>query len=727
MFIRGQKEGHRGPRKEQSVRHRRNSWANHPRISNSIQKNKMVKMKSTDSATRSPGSTTDNMEGEPDPATALEGLSNILSQPESTILPWLVSSNNNASGQSVETTQRSELLNACQYLFQEIEGLNQIYQTILKGGNDGMDDSKEEDSFTLSGLRELYLGPSVDAETIWGQIELQNVALTSLLKKSTKQLSKSHDDIRLLGMDGTLSDENDQVSDDKSTSSAEGQSQPDSGKEDEEDESEDEETRRIRMRMERAEENMESDDDSTVENNENVVTETHSQDEDETSQEDPAAGELNDGFFDIKEMEDFADEEEAFLPDEAYGSPENKKKKSSEQSKSFHRRQREQDLEDDESEDDMEDEFEEEAVVRRKKYRDKEDIDALYTLYQEPESEDDDDDVVNMTAADFFGKPNKTYYEMHKRKVAAKKPQAKSGEIDDSWGDENDEYMDEDGNVAWSDRRDDQTPGDDDDENEISQGIEYPESPDEDAQNNSRHTKESAKLLKQTKLLENELLAEKPWQMSGESKSSSRPVNSLLEATPEFQYATKMAPTITVEQTASLEEVIKQRVLSEEWDDVVPRELPDVGWYRSRGELPEVSQEKSKLGLGELYEREYLKKAVGYDVDAVEKQTEEEVAKNEMRQLFANLCSKLDALSNYQFAPRPVADEADVRPVTTPAIAMEEVLPLHVSDARGVAAEEIYAPKRGREGILRGETEMDQVIYLLCNCRVDDCLFVSVT
>jgi U3 small nucleolar RNA-associated protein MPP10 len=157
-----------------------------------------------------------------------------------------------------------------------------------------------------------------------------------------------------------------------------------------------------------------------------------------------------------------------------------------------------------------------------------------------------------------------------------------------------------------------------------------------------------------------------------------------------------------------LEEVIKRRILDEDWDDVIPRELPDVAWNMKRGELPEVSQEKSKLGLGELYEREYLKKAVGYDVGAAEKETEEEKAKNEMKALFANLCSKLDALSNYHFAPRPVADEAEVRAVTTPAIAMEEVLPLHVSDARGVAPEEVYGTRKGRDGILRGDSELDQ-------------------
>jgi hypothetical protein len=201
--------------------------------------------------------------------------------------------------------------------------------------------------------------------------------------------------------------------------------------------------------------------------------------------------------------------------------------------------------------------------------------------------------------------------------------------------------------------------------------------------------------------------------MIGEAKSSARPVNSLLDFTPEFEVATKMAPVITVEHTASIEEIIKKRIINEDWDDVVPRELPDVAWKKNRGELPEVSQEKSKLGLGELYEREYLKKAVGYDVDTAEKETEEEKAKNEMKALFANLCSKLDALSNYHFAPRPIADEAEVRAVTTPAIAMEEVMPLHVSDARGVAPEEVYATKKGRDGVLRGETEMDQVSTVL--------------
>ena len=84
-----------------------------------------------------------------------------------------------------------------------------------------------------------------------------------------------------------------------------------------------------------------------------------------------------------------------------------------------------------------------------------------------------------------------------------------------------------------------------------------------------------------------------------------------------------------------------------------------------------------------------------------------------MRGLFADLYSKLDALSNYHFAPRPVAEEATVCLVANAAPSgwLNEVLPLHVSNARGTAPEEIYGSKMGRDGILRGESDMDKVSF----------------
>jgi U3 small nucleolar RNA-associated protein MPP10 len=431
---------------------------------------------------------------------------------------------------------------------------------------------------------------------------------------------------------------------------------------------------------------------------------------------------MKDGFFDLHDMEDFADEEEDYLPQVSYSKTESEKKQKKAQvteNKSFHQKQRDGDLlrrsdEDDDDDESFDGNYEEdEDPITRNKYRDDEDVEALYSMYQGGREDDREaEEAANMTAADFFGKPSAKHMERYKAQKA--KEEIKGD--DDSWGeyDFEQEGNDDEGrgrsrtdlNSAESGHSEEES--DDAGSEEGDDTVENIKKETTRKVDSSRFAKQQEKLRKQTEQLEKDMLAEKPWQMTGETKSTTRPVNSLLEGTPEFEMASKQAPTITIEHTTNLEDVIKKRILAEDWDDVIPRELPDVGWHKKRGELPEVSQEKSKLGLGELYEREYLKKAVGYDKDADEKKTEEDKAKDEMKALFANLCSKLDGLSNYHFAPRPIADEAEVRTSNTPAIAMEEVLPLHVNDARGVAPEEVYATKRGREGVLRGESEMDQ-------------------
>jgi U3 small nucleolar RNA-associated protein MPP10 len=633
-----------------------------------------------------------------DAETALDTLVQTLDNPETHILPLLYDSKE-------KKVNREELINVIQHLFQHNEILAKKYQELTNR-------DKDDQPSGLSGLPEMIAGNGIDAETMWGQVDLQNKALNKLVKKSTKRLGKSVDKICVLNMSEVLSESE---SEDDENSDGRGNDQENDGGEIG---SVDSATRRMEERMERAMENMESDeeegDDEGMEEKEADAKNS----EEEDSLVDPVADQMKDGFFDLNEMEDFADEEEDYLPEEAFGQPKKEKKKNQ---KSFHQRQRDGDFENDSDndDDDFEEMYEDIQPVKRKKYRDNKEIDALYTLYQPPKDEDDysdeeaERDPANMNAADFFGKPKIRYYERYykKGKNAKEVPKGSKDDDEDSWGDYDFEKEDHTGwrdEAAAANEAEHQDEEDEEDGSDESEEEEEEEQPEKKNVDNSRHSKLSEKLRRQTEQLEKEMIAEKPWQMTGETTSKTRPVNSLLEGTPQFEMASKQAPTITVEQTASLEEIIKKRILAEDWDDIVPRELPDVGWHKKRGELPEVSQEKSKLGLGELYEREYLKKAVGYDVDAAEKKSEEDNAKDEMKQLFANLCSKLDALSNYHFAPRPIADEAEVRPVTAPAIAMEEVLPLHVSDARGVAPEEVYATKRGREGILRGESEMEQ-------------------
>ena len=580
-----------------------------------------------------------------------------------------------------------KLRHVCKALFGEVERLHKL---------------RTESEASLSGLDELYLGSEeqpVDAETLWGQIELQNGALKPLLRKSVKRLSRdagaNSSSICLLDMN-TIDDES--ASDIEKVNEEDSAVDEENENDDDGEEGDDEIARRMKERMERAMAEM----DEESEGEEDARERPIGKQDDEAQLMDPSAEELNDGFFDLHEMEAFADEEEDYLPEDAFGESDPETDNDDEdrpKKKSFHQKQRDGEM-DSGSDDDSEDGGFELSKVRRRKYRPDDEVDALFSLYETPK-ENDDDSVVNMTAADFFGKPNM------KSLTKFKKRQPKES-IDDAEADSWDDASFGDGGEGWRDEGDSEE--DDVGVDKEDQGDQEPQQP--SSQGKPTHTSDKSKankLLKQTEELEKDMLAEKPWHMTGETGGSARPVNSLLDATPEFEIATKRAPIITVEHTENLEEIIKRRILNEDWDDVIPRELPDVAWNKKRGELPEVSQEKSKLSLGALYEREYLKKAVGYDAEAAEKQTEEEKAKSEMKALFARLCSKLDSLSNYHFTPRPVAPETEITTATTPAIAMEEVLPLHVSNARGVAPEEVYEAKKGRDAVVRGESELSQV------------------
>jgi U3 small nucleolar RNA-associated protein MPP10 len=60
-------------------------------------------------------------------------------------------------------------------------------------------------------------------------------------------------------------------------------------------------------------------------------------------------------------------------------------------------------------------------------------------------------------------------------------------------------------------------------------------------------------------------------------------------------------------------------------------------------------------GLGEIYEAEYVQQATGFT--APDKQ---ELLRRQAAALFKELCGKLDALSSFAFAPKPVVEELEV-------------------------------------------------------------------
>ncbi|CAK5214813.1 unnamed protein product [Aphanomyces euteiches] len=215
----------------------------------------------------------------------------------------------------------------------------------------------------------------------------------------------------------------------------------------------------------------------------------------------------------------------------------------------------------------------------------------------------------------------------------------------------------------------------------------------------STHQRRVSHLQQQIESLEEEALGEKPWVLKGEVKASARPENSLLEATLEYDRPTKVAPIITVEVTQELEEVIKQRIRDDNYNDVIRKYAVNEA---AQKEADELSTEKSKEGLGEIYEKEYMKTAMGFEDNSEMKKEQEEIDA-----MFQKLCWKLDALTNFHFTPKPVVREMQVQSAA-PAISMEEAVPIGVSDANLQAPEEVYDKKHKRDGVVRSREEMSQ-------------------
>lgn len=151
----------------------------------------------------------------------------------------------------------------------------------------------------------------------------------------------------------------------------------------------------------------------------------------------------------------------------------------------------------------------------------------------------------------------------------------------------------------------------------------------------SHLSKMDLKEKRKIRAIEEQILGEKPWQLRGEIGAHARPVNSLLFEDVKFDQHVK-APKITPETTESLEALIKQRIKDNKFDDPIKKIKPAQAISKAR--QVEVSSEKSKVGLAELYEQELIGKVSSKPVrDGAEKDVE--------RKLLA-LFRKLDAMND---------------------------------------------------------------------------------
>jgi U3 small nucleolar RNA-associated protein MPP10 len=221
-------------------------------------------------------------------------------------------------------------------------------------------------------------------------------------------------------------------------------------------------------------------------------------------------------------------------------------------------------------------------------------------------------------------------------------------------------------------------------------------------QEKSNFQKQQERLQAQIEEFEDENIQDKHWTLRGEATAHARPINSLLEEDLEFEHANKPVPVITQESTNTLEDMIKKRILDNMFDDVERKVDPTLKPFVPSRRV-EISDEKSKQSLSEMYEDDFMRKQTGEEKkDARDEALEKE--HDEITDLFKTLCYKLDALSNFHYTPKAAKPEMTIVS-NSAAISMEEVTPVNVSDATLLAPEEVYDKKRGD---VKSAAEMDQ-------------------
>lgn len=160
--------------------------------------------------------------------------------------------------------------------------------------------------------------------------------------------------------------------------------------------------------------------------------------------------------------------------------------------------------------------------------------------------------------------------------------------------------------------------------------------------------------------------------------------------------------------TASIDDTIRQRVKDGLFDDVVRKAALRSGSFRPKA--AEISTEKSKVGLGEEYAKEYEQTVLGHES---EESKEAQQAHAAVRELLGKLNQRLDALFSFHAAPAPFKKEMQVRPKVA-AVSMEEATPTAMAGAAALAPEEVYGQRKGdrklasREELSQAERKADR-------------------
>lgn len=226
---------------------------------------------------------------------------------------------------------------------------------------------------------------------------------------------------------------------------------------------------------------------------------------------------------------------------------------------------------------------------------------------------------------------------------------------------------------------------------------------DPSASSTTKKDKETSDPLdERIKQLEEKQIGTKHWSMLGEVRASQRPVNSALDIELDFDSAMRQRNITEKDEEQNsmnnLEERIKHRIVESAYDDVI-RTKPTES---SKPAVVQVSQEKDRRSLSELYEEQYLQQMQKRQ----DGEPQHDKKHEEIDQLFKQLTKKLNALSNFHYTPRPAPAELKVIPSNLPSIVAEEAVPEVLGDGELLAPGQVYKPSHNLQNKKDNEAQV---------------------
>ena len=130
-------------------------------------------------------------------------------------------------------------------------------------------------------------------------------------------------------------------------------------------------------------------------------------------------------------------------------------------------------------------------------------------------------------------------------------------------------------------------------------------------------------IFSQIKKIEEKMISnKKDWSTKGEILAKERPKDSLLTKSMDFEVGLRAPPIPDKEFTDKLEKMIKQRIIDDIFDDPIKKDF--VNLNEEKKAENDLDFEKSKKGLGEIYEEKYLgNESTESKVDEIKKECDD--------------------------------------------------------------------------------------------------------